>query len=230
MEISGQRLWISLVITVGFALIARRARGVTRSGALAGAAVSLSVTTAEPKLFLVLLTVFLVTLLATRWGKQRKQQLHAAEGARGRSASQVISNLGVAMLVIAVGANQQVLLALAVMSEVAADTCSSELGMAFPGKTVLLTSWKAVSPGVDGGISIHGTFAALASALVIASTGAMLLLITSRQAIVAAGAGFAGMIVDSFLGAVLERRGYLNNDAVNVLSTASAAALAWTLS
>jgi uncharacterized membrane protein len=38
------------------------------------------------------------------------------------------------------------------------------------------------------------------------------------------------MIVDSFLGAVLERRGYLNNDAVNVLSTASAAALAWTLS
>jgi uncharacterized membrane protein len=37
------------------------------------------------------------------------------------------------------------------------------------------------------------------------------------------------MIVDSFLGALLEQRGYLNNDLVNLLSTAAAAGIAWLL-
>jgi uncharacterized membrane protein len=40
-----------------------------------------------------------------------------------------------------------------------------------------------------------------------------------------AGAVF-GLFFDSLLGATLERRGWLNNDAVNFLSTASAAGFA----
>jgi uncharacterized membrane protein len=43
-----------------------------------------------------------------------------------------------------------------------------------------------------------------------------------------AGAVF-GLFFDSLLGATLERRGWLNNDAVNFLSTASAAAFALAL-
>ena len=42
-------------------------------------------------------------------------------------------------------------------------------------------------------------------------------------------AGFFGTIVDSLLGAVFERRGWLNNDLVNLLSTAAAVAMAWGL-
>jgi uncharacterized membrane protein len=38
--------------------------------------------------------------------------------------------------------------------------------------------------------------------------------------------GVFGLFFDSLLGATLERRGWLNNDAVNFLSTASAAAFA----
>jgi uncharacterized membrane protein len=40
-----------------------------------------------------------------------------------------------------------------------------------------------------------------------------------------AGGAF-GLFFDSLLGATLERRGWLNNDAVNFLSTASAAGFA----
>jgi uncharacterized membrane protein len=38
--------------------------------------------------------------------------------------------------------------------------------------------------------------------------------------------GIFGLLFDSVLGATLERRGWLNNDAVNFLSSASAAAFA----
>ena len=40
------------------------------------------------------------------------------------------------------------------------------------------------------------------------------------------GAGVFGLFFDSLLGATLERRGWINNDAVNFLSTASAAGFA----
>jgi len=41
--------------------------------------------------------------------------------------------------------------------------------------------------------------------------------------------GVFGLLFDSLLGATLERRGWLNNDAVNFLSTASAALCAMAL-
>ena len=42
-------------------------------------------------------------------------------------------------------------------------------------------------------------------------------------------AGFFGIAIDSLLGAVFERRGLLNNDLVNLLSTAAAVGMAWGL-
>ena len=42
-------------------------------------------------------------------------------------------------------------------------------------------------------------------------------------------AGFFGTVVDSLLGAVFERRGLLDNDLVNLLSTAAAVGMAWGL-
>src|ERR1035437_5681826 len=46
--------------------------------------------------FLPLVTVFAITVLATRWGYGRKQQLGVAERGPGRTASQVLANLGAA--------------------------------------------------------------------------------------------------------------------------------------
>jgi len=44
-----------------------------------------------------------------------------------------------------------------------------------------------------------------------------------------ATAGFLGVQLDSLLGAIFERRGRLNNDLVNLLSTAATVGIAWLL-
>jgi uncharacterized protein (TIGR00297 family) len=220
--------WLqALAITAAFAILAWLARGVDWSGALAGAGVAFILTARAPALFVVLLLVFAVTLAATRVGRTRKQELRTAEPLSGRSASQVMANLGVAAFLAALAPAGWPLPVLAALAEVAADTSSSEIGMAFPGRTVLITSWKPVAAGTDGGISLRGTAAAVAAAALVALSGNLLGLVSSRQASIVLGAGFLGTLTDSFLGALLERRGWLTNDLVNLLSSAVSAGVAW---
>jgi len=47
------------------------------------------------------------------------------------------------------------------------------------------------------------------------------------QVLIVAVAGVTGMLFDSLLGALFERKGYLNNDAVNFLGTVFAVGVAW---
>jgi uncharacterized protein (TIGR00297 family) len=179
------------------------------------------------RMFLALIIVFSVTLAATRVGYARKQQLRTAEPAGGRTAAQAMANLGIAALVVAIAPATWPLLALAALAEAAADTSSSEIGMAFPGKTVLVTNFKPTAPGTDGGISLYGTLAACVGAITVAAAALLSGLVTPKQAAVIVLAGFLGTMVDSLLGSLFERKGWLNNDLVNLLSTAAAAGLAW---
>ncbi len=226
---TGRRFLTALAITAGFALLAWFAGGVNLSGALAGSAVAFIMAIRDLRMFLALLVVFAVTLVATRVGYARKQQLRAAEPPGGRTAAQAMANLGIAALVVAIAATLWPVLALAALAEAAADTASSEIGMAFPGRTLLITNLRPVPAGTDGGISLFGTMAALLGAAAIAFTAALSGLASPRQAITIIVAGFLGTLIDSLLGALFERRGRLNNDMVNLLSTAATAGLAWLL-
>ncbi|HEY3767797.1 MAG TPA: DUF92 domain-containing protein [Candidatus Angelobacter sp.] len=214
-------------MTLAFALLAWFAGGVSLSGALAGSAVAFIMAIRDLRMFLALIIVFSVTLAATRVGYARKQQLRTAEPAGGRTAAQAMANLGIAALVVAIAPATWPLLALAALAEAAADTSSSEIGMAFPGKTVLVTNFKPIPAGTDGGISLFGTLAACLGAITVAAAALLSGLVTPRQAAVIVLAGFLGTMVDSLLGSLFERRGWLNNDLVNLLSTAAAAGLAW---
>ena len=222
------RRWgVAFGVTSLFAVAAHVARGVDWSGALAGWAVAFVLAASGLRWFAILLLVFALTLFATRTGKRRKQELRMAEASSGRTAAQVMANLGAAMLIVTLGFKFWTVLALAALAEAAADTSSSEIGMAFPGRTVLLTTGRTVASGIDGGVSAVGSLAAIAAALSMAVSGLWLQLVLPWQVLVVAAAGVAGMLFDSLLGALWERKGYLNNDAVNLLGTVFAVAVAF---
>ena len=80
--------------------------------------------------------------------------------------------------------------------------------------------------GEDGGISVGGTLAGfLASALVVALAFGMGLC-GRAGLIITLSAAVAGNLLDSVLGATLERRGLVTNGIVNFAGTSFAGALA----
>jgi uncharacterized protein (TIGR00297 family) len=227
-----RQLWITAAVTVAFTALARWLRGVTRSGAAAGAVVCfLLYAGAGLGAFLGLVSVFALTWITTRWGYQRKQRLGTAEKRDGRRASQVLANLGLAgvcALFHSISRGQAIyLLAMAAaLSEAAADTVSSELGQAIGQQARLITNWKPVPAGTDGGISPAGTFAGIAAATVVSSVCGLSGVLPWRWLVISILSGVAGMLADSYMGAWLERRRLLNNDSVNFLGTLVAAGVA----
>lgn len=216
--------------TAAFAITARLLRGVTSSGAVAGGVVCLLLMLAAGwGGFAALGTVFIMTWVATRIGYPRKQQLGSAERHAGRSAGQVLANLGVpalaALLYMALHDPRLLVAMGAALSEVAADTLSSEIGV-LGGTPLLLTTWRAVPAGTDGAITWLGTLIAILAALVVSLVCAVTRVFAAGYFLPCAAAGMVGTVADSLLGATLERKGVLNNNGVNFLATACAASLA----
>ena len=229
------RLALAAAVTLGFALLARALRGVDRSGMVAGAAACfLLFAGMGPSGFAALASLFLLTWISTRFGYRRKQELGLAERGDGRNAWQVLANLAVASagsLAFGVTGNHAWLVAsVAALAEAATDTVASEIGQSRSRSAVLITTWKPVTAGTDGGITIAGTLAGTTAGILIAAVAVLGGIIPRAQFWVPPAAGFIGMLVDSFLGATLQRRGMMNNESVNFFGTLAAAALAYGIS
>jgi len=234
--------WQTALISIGLTLFVLILRAATPGAAITGGIFAATLYLATPGLRTALwplLALLLFTFGATRFGRRRKEALGLAEARRGRTASQVAANLGVAALTgipdvaahlffVAPEETGRMALAamLAAMAEATADTVSSELGQVLGGQPRLITTFRRVSPGTDGGITIIGTLLGCLAALIVVLIGASVLALPRLDAAIALAAAIAGLFIDSYLGAVPERAGWLNNDAVNALSTLAAALIA----
>jgi uncharacterized protein (TIGR00297 family) len=168
-----------------------------------------------------LIALFVLTFASTRFGRKKKERRGVAEARSGRRASQIVANLGVAALCALIGWYDGCIAGLA---EATADTVSSEIGQALGGATWMLTTFRRVPSGKDGGISVVGTVAGVVGGGVVVAAGSLHHALWPNKVLVFVAA-CAGLFFDSFLGATVERRGWLGNDFVNFSSTLFAAAV-----
>jgi len=221
------------LIALLFAVVARIMGSVSDGGAIVGIVVAFVLMMAAGFAgFLPLLALFVLTVIATRWGWRRKQRLGLAERTGGRKGSQVLANLGVsaccALPVIWFPEYSELLLsgAMAALAEAAADTVSSEVGQGAGGGAYLIVGLRSVPVGTNGAISVTGTLAGLLAAYVVAWVSGASAVVDWFWVPVIAIAGAGGMVLDSLLGATWENAGRIGNDTVNFVSTAFAADMA----
>jgi len=171
--------------------------------------------------WLILIFLFLILgLVSTKYKHQYKKDIGVYEGTR--TLKNVISNGIVPFIMAAFGNYGGFIGSIATAT---ADTLASEIGVTVQPR--LITTFKKVPPGTDGGISVLGTAAGIIGAGIIGVAAYLLGIIpdpflTLKISIIA---GTVGCFVDSILGAVLERRNYISNEYVNLIATITGAAL-----
>ena len=171
--------------------------------------------------WLILIFLFLILgLVSTKYKHQYKKDIGVYEGTR--TLKNVISN-GIVPLIMAAFGNYGGFIGS--IATATADTLASEIGVTVQPR--LITTFKKVPPGTDGGISVLGTVAGIIGAGIIGVAAYLLGIsqdpfLTLKISIIA---GTVGCFVDSILGAVLERRNYISNEYVNLIATITGAAL-----
>lgn len=199
---------------------------------------------------LLLALFFVLGTAATAWRKRDKLRIKGSAAHQPtRTTGQVIANGGVAAILGALAALLPAdkplftLLIAASLSSATADTLSSELGILYGRRTFNILTGKREEKGLDGVISLEGLLIGIAGSAVIAavwlalngpaatqrSAGSPATLSALRSAGIIVLAGLFGNLADSFLGATLERKGALSNNAVNFCNTLIAALFAGAL-
>lgn len=189
--------------------------------------------------YFILITFFLLGGAFTKYRYDYKVMRGIAQGKGGvRSYENVLSN-SITGLILAVlygvyhdiypGLAPVLLFAyLGAVATATGDTLASEIGETNKGKPVLITTFKPVKPGTDGGVTKLGEGVCIGGSLAIGVLALVLGVIDLNPdsgftyvvwlVIVVLG-GFGGTNFDSLLGATMQQRGWLSNSGVNLVAT-----------
>ena len=229
-----------IVLSVILSAVAFGLRFLTLSGAVASLLIGVIVGCFGGFQWFVLLMIFTMTgFAATKVSFLKKKEAGLQEGVSGERTHMNILGVGIPPCVFAVlaffaGDGDQLIMSIgfiASISVAAADTVASEIGI--KDKNVwMCTNFKRVPPGTNGGMSVFGTFVAIAAAFVTAILGWLVLFQElDSYLIIPAVSGFIGCYFDSVLGATLENRGYIskytNNAATGIMGALVAMGIAY---
>ena len=212
----------------------------TKDGAIASFAVGAIVGVFGSLNAFFLLSIFTIAgFFATIRGIDKKKAAGLQEGQRGERSWKNIVGVGLPPVLIVllnyVYPLDTTLFAIMYISTVTgagADTIASEIGVRDP-KVYMITTFKRVEPGVNGGISLTGTAVSTAAALLIAILGWFVIMESlDIMLLIPFVAGVVGNLMDSVFGAVLENPGYISkytNNCSTALIGAAFGAVAFTL-
>lgn len=174
-------------------------------------------------------TFFILGIAASGWKKKIKETLSPEVNRNKRDAKQVLANgglagvLGITALILPGHENLFLLMMACSLSSATADTVSSELGIVYGRKCYNILSFKKDLRGENGVISIEGILFGLAGSLLVAIVFTAVAGWNTTSFLIIIIAGTSGNLFDSFLGATLERKNIIGNNAVNFLNTLFAA-------
>ena len=190
------------------AVLAFKTGSLTRSGAMGAWVLGFSVTWALRFEGLLLFSVFFV--VSNIEGKIRKRALPQRKDDGPRNISQVMAN-GFMATIGAIwwlysGSETAIVLFGACVAEAFSDTSAGELGRLSRKGPVSIITFRPVQKGVSGGVTLSGTFAGFGASAVIAILWAVLFKPSnaSLNATFICLAGFAGCIIDSLLGGLVQ--------------------------
>jgi len=251
-----------LILAGIIATVARRAGALSRGGAAAAFLIGTTCAAAGWGWAFILIAFFVSASALSRYRQAFKKEILGEFVEKGgeRDALQVAANGGVFALLAAASLIHPspiwIAAAAGTIGAVSADTWATELGTLADHLPKLITTGEVVPTGTSGAITWRGSFAGLAGA---ATVGLIVLTVGwgSRAAIATIVGGVAGSLVDSIVGATLQRRqwcerceksterlvhncgtttrpagglAWVNNDMVNALSSLSGAVVGAILS
>jgi uncharacterized protein (TIGR00297 family) len=210
-----------------------RARKLTSLAAAVGGVLGLAIFAGAGWAGLGLLVLFFgLGTGASAWRVADKRRLGLAEANKGRrTTGQVLANAGVAAALGLVAWRYPAAAPLAhlmlagSLGAATADTLSSELGNVYGRRYYNILTFRPDTRGENGVVSLEGTLLGLAGNALVASFYCLCFGWSAAFGWLLL-AGTAGNLLDSVLGATLERRGVLGNDAVNTLNTLAGALVA----
>lgn len=229
---------VAAVLSAAIATRSYRKKSLDLSGALAGFAVMTIHIAINYRFGALLLVFFITSSMLTKVGEDRKKKVDAdfKEGGQ-RNWIQVFSNSGIATLLVLIAWTQVGMQDFCLnstesrrMTFVAGgiighyccsngDTWSSELGVLSDEQPRLITNFKPVRKGTNGGVTKAGLLAAVAAGCLLGLTFVILGFLTTNCTFntamkqlwlipVSALAGLFGSVIDSLLGATLQYSGF----------------------
>ncbi|MEO2117694.1 MAG: TIGR00297 family protein [Methanocaldococcus sp.] len=214
------RLFVSILVVCVLALLIKKSKCLDNNGIICSSIMGfILLYFCGFKYLILLLSFFVLGVLVSKVGLEKKRSKKIAETCRGLR--NVLAN-GLIPILFAIltifGFNWALIGYISSIAAATSDTFSSELGVLSNEKPRLITTFEVVEKGTDGAITTFGTLAGVLGAFLIGLFG-YLLFGDIRIILCSTIGGMAGNLADSLVGALFERKGILNNEHVNLIAT-----------
>ncbi|NMB78343.1 MAG: TIGR00297 family protein [Methanomicrobiales archaeon] len=219
-----QMVVAAVIIAFTFGYFAFRAKTADLTGLFSAALVGIILLVfADARWFIIMLAFFILGSSATKYKYAYKKRIGVEQGQSGARGYRNVFANGIVAAAAAVlfGVFQDpvyIVMYVGCVATAAADTLASEIGVT-GGVPYLITTFKQVPIGTNGGVTLTGEVVAVLGGLAVSLVAFLLGVITPEMVAICTLAGFVGTNIDSLIGATLENKGFLGNAGTNLLAT-----------